>query len=453
MPYLSRVLGVEGIGVASYVITINQIFIMAAGLGMVHSGNRTIGYYKELAFSKHVAFSNLAVLQTASAVVSLIIYYAFIIKVSHYKELFLLSSISVLASGFDYSWYFLGSADMKKPALRNIFIRVVCLISIFIFVKQKSDVSVYLLINAISIFIANFFVLWFLPVSFRKVYFSLRFIKNSFLPVLFLFLPQILFIVYASVDKILLVNIANNYSLGLYESSQRIVTILTTLTLSLSPIMVSKLSGLSRGNDLKSIEYYSALAIELAMYIGIPVSFGLAGVSAYFVPWFFGAQFASASNVLILLCPVIFLAGMGDVMVTQLAVSLKRDKTYLAIAVMMIIFSIILNVLLLPHYKHFGAAIANTITNIIILSIEFYLFKDVLKFETILPKFLKIGLASSIMLLCIYAIPAIMSNLITMLIKILSGFLIFVLISQVLKVEIQLLIMEKVVFNLKKMFK
>ena len=46
-PYISRVLGVEGIGMYSYVVNIVQYFVIFSILGTVTYGNREVAYFQD----------------------------------------------------------------------------------------------------------------------------------------------------------------------------------------------------------------------------------------------------------------------------------------------------------------------------------------------------------------------------------------------------------------------
>jgi O-antigen/teichoic acid export membrane protein len=260
-------------------------------------------------------------------------------------------------------------------------------------------------------------------------------------------------LIYGSTDKLLLGTWIDKNSLGLYDSSQRIVTMLTALAISLSPIMISKLSELSRGDELGAIMHYSRKSFEFVLYLSLPVSFGIAAISPQFVPWFFGIGFQQAIPVLILLSPVILLAGVGDVFLNQLFISLKRDKFYLLVVVMMIVLTITLNFLLIPTLKHQGAAIASTITHFVVLVLEFFLVRDIFKWREVAGATMKCFFAASLMFLAIYKLNFMLPYVQIIFMKIAVGGAVYIVASRVFKVEMQLLLFKKLQLNFRKKFK
>ena len=47
VPYISRILGSEAVGINSYTNSIMTYFVLFANLGMTVYGNRTIAYYRD----------------------------------------------------------------------------------------------------------------------------------------------------------------------------------------------------------------------------------------------------------------------------------------------------------------------------------------------------------------------------------------------------------------------
>ena len=302
-PYLARVFGVKGLGINAYVITVSQYFIVFAGFGMISFGTRTIAFYRSLQFSEHVIFSNLAYIQFIATLISGIVYFFTILFFFPTNtNLYYFSMIAVLSTAFDYSWYFIGTNQMKRIAWRNLFVKITGSVLILLFVNNIHQIGLYFVINSLCIFGGNVITLKYLPRNFRKLLISKRIIKKQIFPSLKLFLPQLAMLVYASFDKILLGSTIDKYFLGIYDSSMRIIIAISTLTVSLSPIMVSKVSNLSRNNNAELIENYTRRSLTFTCYFSVPLALGLAATAPVFIPWFLTDRFeAAVSTILILI--------------------------------------------------------------------------------------------------------------------------------------------------------
>ena len=74
VPYTSRVLGKEGIGVYSYTLSISQYFIILGTLGMSLYGNRAIAYVRDNKKELSKNFWAIFVLRFSTTMIALIIY-------------------------------------------------------------------------------------------------------------------------------------------------------------------------------------------------------------------------------------------------------------------------------------------------------------------------------------------------------------------------------------------
>ena len=80
-PYVSRVLGPEGLGTYSVTTAIVKYFTLFALLGMTNYGNRTIAKNKDSKEKLSVTFWNLYYFQLMSSTIVLIVYVIYLICV------------------------------------------------------------------------------------------------------------------------------------------------------------------------------------------------------------------------------------------------------------------------------------------------------------------------------------------------------------------------------------
>ena len=160
-PYLSRVLGAEGLGIYSYNYSIVSYFMLFALLGVSNYGMRAISQSKnEEEVSKN--FFSIYAFQIISSVASLLLYIVFI-------ELFIKDELEILVSYIhifylaaeciNINWFFFGLEKYKSIVLRNIVIKILTVASIFAFVRKPGDVVIYVLILSLSVFVSNL-IIW-----------------------------------------------------------------------------------------------------------------------------------------------------------------------------------------------------------------------------------------------------------------------------------------------------
>ena len=155
-PYISRILGPTGIGAYSYTYSIAQYFVLFTMLGITKYGNRTIAGIREDKNKLSKTFSEIYSMQVITGIVMTLIYTLCLISVfKTHRILFLLQLIYVISAIFDINWFFGGIEEFKVTILRNIIIRLLNILLLFMFVKSKNDVSVYCFILSSSTFLSN----------------------------------------------------------------------------------------------------------------------------------------------------------------------------------------------------------------------------------------------------------------------------------------------------------
>ena len=100
--------------------------------------------------------------------------------------------------------------------------------------------------------------------------------------------------------------------------------------------------------------------------MGVGILFGLLGISADFVPWFFGKGYENVVFLLYILSPLSLIIGLsnclGSQYYTPAGLRIQSAKYLIAGSVV----NLILNLLLIPHFMSYGAAVATVIAESII---------------------------------------------------------------------------------------
>ena len=158
-PYLSRVLGADGIGTYSYTYSIAKYFWLASVIGISTLGTKTIGIWQESKEKRSDEFWNILSLKAVLSTVMLISYFIYVVFAAKNKTIAALQSIYLFGAAIDISWFYQGMEDFKKISIRNFITKILSVICIFLFVKNKND-FVFRYINRL--------------VSYKKVYLSTK---------------------------------------------------------------------------------------------------------------------------------------------------------------------------------------------------------------------------------------------------------------------------------------
>mgnify|MGYP002627061597 CR=1 FL=1 len=142
-PYCARVLGVERFGTTNFVQNVVEYFVFIAMMGITHIGVREIAKCNDIN-ERNQCYSSLLLLNLFYSFVSLSIFLPLIFIVDRFvslQTLFILGSFHILFSVFKVEWLFRGVEDFRYITIRNIAIKVIYVISVFLFVEEEKPIS------------------------------------------------------------------------------------------------------------------------------------------------------------------------------------------------------------------------------------------------------------------------------------------------------------------------
>ncbi|CYV77088.1 flippase [Streptococcus suis] len=426
IPYVSRVLGAELIGINSYTNTIMSYFVLFANLGITIYGNRTIAYYREDINKRSQKFWEIIILKF---LVSAIVYGVFLVFVYFYPQyqfIFMLQSIQIIATAFDISWLFSGLEDFKKTVVRNFLVKTLSVLLIFLFVKTENDLNSYVLITVLATLAGNLTLWTYLKSYIVKVPLNTLRHGEHFLPVFFLFVPQVASTIFVSLNKILLGTLSTMEQTGYFDNADRIVRVLLALVSSISVVIFPQVANAFKNNDSQKVTQLTKLTFDVVNIIIVPMVVGIISISDVFSDLFFGPEFQGINIVLSILVLELLFMGYSSVLGSQYLVATGQSR-YLSIAVIGgLISSGILSVLLIPSYGAVGAAIASVVGEVTIMIIEVYCLKKQINFISLCSDVPKYFLASLIMFVAIYLSGGFISQVyLNLVIRILLGILVY----------------------------
>lgn len=423
-PYISRVLGAESIGIYSYTFSIISYFIIFANLGVSSYGQREIAYVQNDENKRSKIFWEITILKYVSTTISFIIFYFTYANHSEYSFYFKLLTIYLISAAFDIVWFFQGLEEFKKTVLRNIFVRLSCLILIFILVKDSKDLWKYICIYAISEFLGNLSLWIYLPKYLKRVKIRELNIIQHLKPTLELFIPQISLQIYAVIDKTMLgTMIVDKSEVGYYEQTQKIVNLLITIVTSLGTVIVPRIANNFINNNKRSITQYLSKSLKFTFMLSIPMILGIIIVADEFVPIFFGNGYQKVGMLIKILSAIILFTGITNVFGVQYLIPTKKQKQYTIAIIVGTVINCVLNYILIPYLGAIGACISSIICQIAIIFIQVIYVNKNLDLRKMFAGTINYFIAGIIMLIVIELIKMFIIN--NMYVNILIGGIIY----------------------------
>ncbi|MDR0221934.1 MAG: flippase [Oscillospiraceae bacterium] len=355
-PYLSRVLGAEGIGVYSYTFSVTTYFVYFAMLGINHHGARAIASVGGDRETLNKTFSNLLVLHLAVSVIAAAAFAVYcMFSAEDFQPYFAIQSLLILAALMDVNWFFMGMERFKITAMRGISFRLIMVVCVFIFVKSENDLWIYALIVSAGA-LATQAVIWlFLKryASFVKP--SLSGIKPHIKPVLLLFVPIVALSVYRTMNKIMLGAMTDNVQLGFFANAEKIILVPIGFITAFNAVMVPRMSRVNARGDETEKNRLTMISMKYVMLLAFALAFGIAAIANDFAPLFFGGGFEDCGGLITGLCALIPFLSFQNVITSQYLIPNSKDNLYTIASMAGAVVSIVANALLIPKFQAMGA--------------------------------------------------------------------------------------------------
>lgn len=369
-PYVSRVLGAEGIGTYSYSYSIVAYFAYFAALGTTVYGRREIAYNQENREKRSLVFWELFLLRLVTTGTCLVLYIIYVFSVSP-TYVSVVQGLYIVAVIFDITWVYQGIENFGAVVFRNTLVKLCGIVFIFTAVKEPSDLILYIAGIALFPILGSIFLWTNLKkyIDFPKggILHPFKHIKGAFL----LFIPTIASQVYLLLDKTMIgIFTTTSIENGYYEQAQKIIRMCITLLTTFGTVMSPRIAYIYGQKNIKLLREYMQNSFRFIWFLAIPITFGIIGITGNLVPWFFGDGFLPVKQLLYIFSLIIIPEGLCAITGSQYLVATKRQKWFTISIVAAAAINFIINIILIPHFYSVGAAIASVIAEYVICIIQ-----------------------------------------------------------------------------------
>ena len=229
-PYVSRVLGVNNIGICNFIDSIINYFILFSMMGIATIGIREVAACKDRE-ERNKIFNGLFFLNTLSTTIMLITLITaifFIPELYEYKELMFVGAFKLFFNYLLVEWLYKGLEYFKFITIRTLIVKVIYVVSVFVFVRKANDYFVYYLLLSMMVVInAIINILYarkFVTFTFKKL--TIRpFVKPFFIFGFYMFLTSM----YSSFNVAYLGFVSGEVEVGYFTTATKLFSILLAL--------------------------------------------------------------------------------------------------------------------------------------------------------------------------------------------------------------------------------
>lgn len=374
---IARTLGPEGKGLYSLALMIPTMAVTFVGVGISYSNIYFIGKNKYPIGSivGNVLFYSLIVGGSVAFFLLILepLLNSFFLKdVSHIYLYTTLPLIPFLMISENIYYVLLGYRKMVKVSILRLINPLTYLI-ILVIIYYLFQLSVY---GAIWAYISGHLVCLFLGIYFLiKSGYCIGFTlnkslyKESFKFGFKQYLGTIFQLLNYRLDMLIIAVLLTSMEVGQYSVSVIIAETIWYIPNSLGQILYPKTAS----SDTEAANAFTPLVCKTNIILTFIAVLILCGISGIIIPWLFTSEFYPSVMALRLLLPGTFFLGISKVLGNDLTGrGLPQYSTYAALV--SLIFTIILDFLLIPHFGINGAALASSISYMISALVITYLF-------------------------------------------------------------------------------
>jgi O-antigen/teichoic acid export membrane protein len=302
----------------------------------------------------------------------------------------------VLSALVDITWLFYGLENFKSIVFKNIFVKIIELVLIFVFVKTKDDLWIYTLIVSCALFAGQALMI---PQAIRLVKpikFSFADIKEHVKPLLVLFISVIAATLYTVFDKTLLGILSPTIDdVAFYEYSNRITQVPRSILAVVITVMFPRACAYVESNDFDSLKKIIRLSTILVSLFGSAFMFGLMAISDKLSIVYYGDEFSVCGKVIMMMSPLIWIVYIGEILRSEYLVPAGKDFIYVLGIIISAVINISLSSILIPYLGINGAIIGSVSAEVFGLMYALFVTRKIYSFLGLLRDsvpFLLVGL-------------------------------------------------------------
>ncbi|WP_195953766.1 flippase [Clostridium saudiense] len=378
-PYVSRVLGVENMGMVNFSASIISYFNLLAALGINNYATREGAKLRNNKKELNKFASEILLLNLISTIISYILLFILVSnsrKLQSYNLLLFIQSISILGATIGVNWMYQIYEEYLYIAIRALIVQVISMILIFIFVREKNDFIIY---SAISLFAnigANIFNFIYAKkyVDF-KIKLNFEFIRHL-KPVLILFFSSIAISIYVDSDTVLLGWFCGDYSVGLYSVAVKIYSILKQIITAMVIVSLPRLTNYLYNSKINEYKTTVSKIFYYIILLSLPILIGIVMLSSNIIAIIAGEGYYESATALSILGFSMFFAVLSSFVTYAILLPLQKEKIQLLVTIISAIINILLNFILIPIFAQNGAAFTTLVAELLMFTLSVIILKN-----------------------------------------------------------------------------
>lgn len=397
--YVAHILLPSDIGQVAYAQNIAQYFVILAFLGIPTYGLREIAKARGNKEDLNNIYSELFFLNLTSTVIFTCIYLALIFSVPNFRgqyPLYLITGLAIALNALDNSWLYEGLEEFKFTAIRNLIFKIALFVLLLVFVRGTEDFYIYAAITVAGTAGNNI-----INILFSKRFVKLKVrglnIKRHLKPVMMLVIVNLAIEIYTLVDTTMLGIFCPKENVAFYSYGSKINKILLQVVNTFTMVIVPRIALYYKEGKLEEFNQLLTNTLKIILILALPLIIGIQFVSQFFICEIYGDAYINSAYVLRILSAVLLISPIGYLLGSRVILSVGKEWKMAICVGAGAVVNVVGNLLLIPHYKEYGAAIASVIGEIVVMVIHLVFGSKYFRLKRFWDTILRVLAASAIM--------------------------------------------------------
>ena len=358
-PYVSRILGAEGLGRYNFSNSVIGYFTLLAGLGISSYAIREGAAIREDPPQLNRFANELFTINILSTVFSYAVLAVLLVASStmkSYRLLLVILSLQVLLRTLGIEWIYSIYEDYLYITVRSIIFQFISLVLLFCCVHTRDDVIVYAVITVLACAGSNL-----LNYYHARQWLRIRLTrhidwKRHLRPIFVLFGMALTASIYVNSDVTVLGILCGDKTVGIYSAASKIYSVVKNI---LGTVLVVSIPRLSSFYGTGRMDAFRSTALQIyrtMVTVMLPAMTGIMILSKPIVLLISGQEYIEAASSLQILSIALLFSMSAWFWGQCILVPMKHEEEVFRITVVSAVLNLILNILLIPFWQEEAAA-------------------------------------------------------------------------------------------------
>lgn len=369
MPFVLKRIGPDGYGVVAVAQVVMLIFCTITDYGFNLTATRALALHRNDALKNARLFFTVLAAKMLICLLLLGVLLLMITLVPFFKphfQLYLFGFTWVIGQSLLVSWFFQGMEKMKYITIYTLLARLLFVVLVFAFIREKADNRYFILFMGIGSLVAGIFSifqamrLWQLPVLWP----TWRDIKNELKDGWPVMVSNISINTFLSINVFILRLFTNDLIAGYYSVAEKIFLATRQIAVMFSQVIYPPLCQLVQKGESATRSFFRTVYVPFLMLVLLACVI-LFSFSSYIISFFLGQNSGQAVLLLRIFClgPVIVCL---HIPASQLLMAADQKKSYLYVLTRGALINGLCNLALVPLWGAVGTVVSVLLTELFI---------------------------------------------------------------------------------------